>query len=110
MAIATLAAVYNNPNVFTSVVKIRKGLSCKVDPLFTFALAIAQSHQMMVETNDIGTVHDYYRTFAESIARRIPHDDPSANRCVASVWAGVNLLGQLRVGSGPSSSHNKSWT
>ncbi|CAM4814747.1 unnamed protein product [Rotaria magnacalcarata] len=30
MAIATLAELYNNPLVFTSVVKIRKGLACKL--------------------------------------------------------------------------------
>ncbi len=30
MAIATLAAVYNNPKVFTSVVKVRKGLAARL--------------------------------------------------------------------------------
>jgi farnesyl-diphosphate farnesyltransferase len=62
MAIATLAEVYNNPDVFRRVVKIRKGLSC----------------QMMVETNNMVGVHHAFRTFADDIAKRVPPTDPSA--------------------------------
>jgi len=62
MAIATLAAVYNNPNVFRSVVKIRKGLSC----------------DLMVNTNDMASVRDTFRYFISSIFKRTPLKDPSA--------------------------------
>lgn len=64
MAVATLAAVYNNPRVFSSVVKIRKGLSCK----------------LMLDTNNINAVRDYFRTFIMSMARRVPSNDPNAQR------------------------------
>lgn len=62
MAVATLALVYDNPRVYTGVVKVRKGRSCR----------------MMLETNDVDAV---YSTFAENISdiyTRVPHDDPSA--------------------------------
>lgn len=64
MAMATLAAVYNNPNVFRKVVKIRKGLTCK----------------MMLESNNMNAVRDCFRSCAADIARRVPPHDPSAVR------------------------------
>ena len=66
MAIATLAAVYNNPNVFKKVVKIRKGLSCN----------------MMINTNDLDSVKRIFFTFAKDIERRIPSDDPSRDKTI----------------------------
>eukprot|EP01006_Ploeotia_vitrea_P004362 TRINITY_DN114395_c0_g1_i1.p1 TRINITY_DN114395_c0_g1~~TRINITY_DN114395_c0_g1_i1.p1 ORF type:complete len:459 (-),score=270.46 TRINITY_DN114395_c0_g1_i1:163-1539(-) len=64
MAIATLSKVYNNSNVFTGVVKIRKGLSC----------------QLMVNTNDMRAVKDAFRSFALSMEQRVPPNDPNASK------------------------------
>mmetsp|Transcript_28945 Transcript_28945/g.33313 ORF Transcript_28945/g.33313 Transcript_28945/m.33313 type:complete len:784 (-) Transcript_28945:145-2496(-) len=61
MSIATLDKCYNNPDVFTGVVKIRKGLSCK----------------LILNTNDMREVQDTFITFAESIASRASKNDPS---------------------------------
>lgn len=69
MAIATLAAVYNNPNVFRTVVKIRKGMSCN----------------LMVNTNNMSNVHESFRYFADSIAKRIPSNDPHAQKTFALI-------------------------
>jgi farnesyl-diphosphate farnesyltransferase len=54
MAIATLEKCYNNPDVFTGVVKIRKGLSCK----------------LIMNTNDITGVHSVFSNFAEQVAKK----------------------------------------
>jgi farnesyl-diphosphate farnesyltransferase len=51
MAIATLAKCFANSDVFTGVVKIRKGLSCK----------------LLLRTNNIAEVHDTFHEFAQSI-------------------------------------------
>lgn len=64
MAIATLDKVYNNPNVFTGVVKIRKGLSVK----------------MILDTTSMDGVHKWFNHFAHEIKRRVPRKDPSAAR------------------------------
>jgi len=65
MAIATLVEVYNNPKVYTGVVKIRKGLSCK----------------LMLNSSDSVQVARWFYTFAEQIRAKIPKDksinDPS---------------------------------
>ncbi len=55
MAMATLAKLYNNNDVFKKVVKIRKGLSC----------------EMMLGSNSISVVHTYFRAFATDIASKI---------------------------------------
>jgi farnesyl-diphosphate farnesyltransferase len=54
MAIATLDACFHNPNVFTGVVKIRKGMSCK----------------LINNTNDVGGVHAVFHDFAVRIASK----------------------------------------
>lgn len=59
MAMATLCEVYNNPKVFKGVVKVRKGLSCK----------------MMLGLNDLNAVKRYYYMFAQKIADKMPSDD-----------------------------------
>jgi len=64
MAIATLAGVYNNKKVFRQVIKIRKGLSCK----------------LMLETNDVGEVNKWFYQFATQIRNQIPNKDPNAKR------------------------------
>jgi len=55
MAMATLAKVYNNTDVFKKNVKIRKGLSC----------------DMMLHSSDVGVVKGYFRYFAKNILDRI---------------------------------------
>ena len=51
MAIATLDKCYANPKVFTGVVKIRKGTSCK----------------LLLRTNSLDEVHETFYVFAKSI-------------------------------------------
>jgi farnesyl-diphosphate farnesyltransferase len=72
MAIATYEKCYANPDVFTGVVKIRKGLSCK----------------LILRTNNMPEVHDTFHSFAESImkkardARKAGAQDPSYERTI----------------------------
>jgi hypothetical protein len=54
MAIATLDKLYGNPLVFTGVVKIRKGMSCK----------------LILQTNNIPELHAIFHAFAVSIANK----------------------------------------
>ncbi|GKY97357.1 hypothetical protein MPSEU_000694100 [Mayamaea pseudoterrestris] len=54
MAIATLAKCYSNLDVFTGVVKIRKGLSCK----------------LLLRTNNIAEVHNTFYSFAQAIINK----------------------------------------
>ena len=67
MAMATLAKCYSNLDVFSGVVKIRKGLSCK----------------LMVRINNLDAVHEVFYTMAKSIEtkahklRRAGFMDPS---------------------------------
>ncbi|KAL7555374.1 hypothetical protein ACA910_022360 [Epithemia clementina (nom. ined.)] len=72
MAIATLDKCYSNSDVFTGVVKIRKGLSCK----------------LILKTNTLAEVHDTFRRFAMSIMakakkqKRNGVDDPSFDKTI----------------------------
>ena len=70
MAIATLDKCYANPDVFTGVVKIRKGLSCR----------------LILDASDRGGVSSAFHGFATSIADRAAAEreggthDPSRER------------------------------
>jgi hypothetical protein len=64
MAIATLAELYNNPKVFTGVVKIRKGMAAK----------------LILDTKTTGGVHKWFYVLARDIMNRIPENDPSADK------------------------------
>jgi len=81
MAIATLDKLYHNPDVFTGVVKIRKGLSCK----------------LINDTNDITGVHATFYKFALSIsekahkAKKEGHVDPSYDQTIARCGDIFNL-------------------
>lgn len=72
MAIATLNYCYSNPNVFTGVVKIRKGTSCK----------------LILRTNNLDEVHDTFYQFAEGIIKKADANrskgvvDPSYSKTV----------------------------
>jgi farnesyl-diphosphate farnesyltransferase len=61
MAMATLAKIYNNPDVFTEVVKIRKGLAAK----------------LMVETNSMEVVNKVMNKYVEQIRHKLNPDDPN---------------------------------
>ena len=61
MAMATLAKIYNNPDVFTEVVKIRKGLAAK----------------MMVETNNMEVVNKVMNKYVEQIRKKLNAEDPN---------------------------------
>lgn len=64
MAIATLQRCYNNPAVFTGVVKIRKGEAVK----------------MMMGASSIEKVKAIMHHFTSKICSQIPKDDPNAER------------------------------
>ena len=54
MAIGTLAECFNNPRVFTGVVKIRKGMAAA----------------MIVDSSGVRGVHDWFHHFATRIEAR----------------------------------------
>jgi len=64
MAMATLEKIYDNPDVFVEVVKIRKGLAAK----------------MMVYTNDMETVQKTMLRFVNKISKKLRADDPNYKR------------------------------
>ncbi|XP_042298532.1 squalene synthase-like isoform X2 [Sceloporus undulatus] len=64
MAIATLAACYNNQQVFRGVVKIRKG----------------QAVTLMMDATNIQAVKAIMYQYVEEIYQKIPSTDPSASR------------------------------
>ncbi|RYG70284.1 squalene synthase [archaeon] len=67
MAIATLSEIFNNPQVFTGVVKIRKGLAAK----------------MIQDVDCEIKLHRWFFQFAKHICRRVPRDDPNAAQLTA---------------------------
>lgn len=71
MAIATLSLVYNNPDVFRGVVKIRKGLACR----------------MILQCGELDKVLAWFSKFAADIARRVPPRDPSSARTAEACQA-----------------------
>lgn len=58
MAIGTLAELYNNPKVFTGVVKIRKGLAAK----------------MILDTSSREGLHKWFYLMAQDILSKIPRN------------------------------------
>ncbi len=61
MAMATLAKIYNNPDVFTEVVKIRKGIAAK----------------LMLKTNNMEQVRKSMLRFVEDIRKKLNENDPN---------------------------------
>ncbi len=59
---ATLARLYNNPDVFTGVVKIRKGLTASI----------------MLEISDFESALKYFRMFARQIYGNLEPSDASS--------------------------------
>ncbi|KAM6323750.1 squalene synthase isoform 2-T2 [Aegotheles albertisi] len=86
MAIATLAACYNNKQVFRGVVKIRKG----------------QAVTLMMDATNIQAVKAIMYQYVEEIYQKIPSTDPSSNKTqqvIASIRA-------MSLPSGPKASHH----
>lgn len=81
MAIATLAEVYNNEKVFTSVVKIRKGLAAKI----------------MLDTVDMRVVKHYFKIFAQIIANESKNskDEEHTDRINESVSEILNICNSV---------------
>ncbi|KAL3914027.1 MAG: hypothetical protein SGILL_006262 [Bacillariaceae sp.] len=84
MAIATLDYCYANSNVFTGVVKIRKGTSCK----------------LILKTNNLDEVHDTFYHFARcvlnkaNVNRAMGVADPSYSRTVKICESVMELTGE----------------
>jgi len=64
MAIATLAELYNNHDVFTGVVKIRKGLAAR----------------MILDTGSVGGLYKWFYLMATNIGQKVDQTDPNAKR------------------------------
>ena len=60
MAVATLAVCYNNPSVFTRVVKIRKG----------------QAVALMMASSNMTQLHVIMTQFAEEVSQQQDHTSP----------------------------------
>ena len=94
MAIATLDKCYHNPDVFTGVVKIRKGMSCS----------------LINNTTNFGGVHSIFHKFAKRIMRkaeatkRSGFEDASFERTVKACQTILDLTeAQTKKASGQSS-------
>ncbi|MCW5907100.1 MAG: squalene synthase [Chitinophagales bacterium] len=61
MAMATLAKIYNNPDVFRTNVKIRKGLAAR----------------LMLETNDLESLNYFLEKFTYKLMRKLNPADPN---------------------------------
>ena len=66
-SIATLEKCFNNQLVFSGVVKIRKGLMCKV----------------MLDTSHIDELNRWFYVFTRQVRQRVNPNDPSAARTIA---------------------------
>jgi len=68
MAIATIAGCFDNPQVFTGVVKIRKGLAAR----------------LIVDSATMDGVGYWFNHFAKEIIERTPPEDPSREKLLAA--------------------------
>lgn len=86
MAIATLEKCYANADVFTGVVKIRKGTSCK----------------LLLKTNNLDEVHETFYTFANMILKKAKSNqakganDPSYERTIKACQTIMDLTTTAR--------------
>ncbi|XP_062981593.1 squalene synthase isoform X1 [Elgaria multicarinata webbii] len=88
MAIATLAACYNNQQVFRGVVKIRKG----------------QAVTLMMDSTNIQAVKAVMYQYVEEIYQKIPSSDPSARK-TQQIVASVRSMSLPSNGSLASRAH-----
>ncbi len=83
MAIATLAEVYNNQNVFTENVKIRKGLAAK----------------LILSSGSLEEVVKIYKKMASVIAKKIAHGTPNAEE-TSELIEKINIFCELALAEG----------
>jgi len=76
MAIATLERCYNNPAVFTGVVKIRKG----------------EAVRLMIEATAHNKVHAIFSFFTSKIRARIPTNDAHASETREAINNALKLI------------------
>jgi farnesyl-diphosphate farnesyltransferase len=81
MAIATLEVCFDNPQVFTGVVKIRKGLAAR----------------LIVDSASMQGVHYWFYTLAKQIAIRCPADDPSRKKVLAATARIIQITEPVRT-------------
>jgi farnesyl-diphosphate farnesyltransferase len=87
MAMATLAEVYNNPKVFTGVVKIRKGLAA----------------HLMLHTQDMDAVIKSFKKFLRIIENKMNSDDPHTSHMKLQLTSIYELIKQYEL------SNSQSW-
>ena len=75
MAIATLEACFDNPRLFTGVVKIRKGLTAR----------------LLLDSESLEGVHFWFYELSKGLAARCPADDPSRDKILAACAAIVKI-------------------
>ena len=78
MAIATLDACFDNPRVFTGVVKIRKGMAAR----------------LILACGSIAPVEAWFYSFARRMESRCPADDPSRAKLLAATATIVDLTAE----------------
>jgi farnesyl-diphosphate farnesyltransferase len=88
MAIATLEECFDNPRVFTGVVKIRKGLTAR----------------LLLDSGSLEGVHLWFHRLATRIAQRTPSSDPSAQK-VREACAAICKITAARA----SAAERKAW-
>mmetsp|Transcript_57789 Transcript_57789/g.66510 ORF Transcript_57789/g.66510 Transcript_57789/m.66510 type:complete len:453 (-) Transcript_57789:533-1891(-) len=95
MAIATLETLYQNGNVFTQKVKIRKGLACKI----------------MLNCDSLPRALVQFRRHLESLDRKLASEDPSYDVTRKAVHTGMaDIDAQLLLLSTSDSGDSKSST
>ncbi|XP_051730260.1 squalene synthase-like isoform X2 [Ctenopharyngodon idella] len=79
MAIATLSACYNNPQVFQGVVKIRKG----------------QAVTLMMQATNMGAVQSIIAQYSQEILQKVSVTDPSQEKtlCILNLICEKSLSG-----------------
>jgi len=83
MAMATLEETFNNPRVFTGVVKIRKGLAAR----------------LMMGASSVDGVHFWFHRLAKSLAAKCPKDEPSRDKVLAATAKVIELTEARAVAS-----------
>jgi len=75
MAMATLAECFDNPRVFSGVVKIRKGLTAR----------------LLMDSASVDGVHFWFHRLAKEMAAKCPADDPSRAKLLAATDKIIHL-------------------
>ncbi|XP_067097249.1 squalene synthase isoform X1 [Osmerus mordax] len=91
MAIATLSACYNNPQVFQGVVKIRKG----------------QAVTLMMQATNMATVQSIIAQYSQEILQKVSLSDPSRDQTLR-ILTGIQEKSSLSQSSLPSRTHHLS--